>query len=259
MKKLPILGAFAGAALALVGIQAVLASRRALILHPPLGFPEVFGDPSAPVLRLVVIGDSTAVGVGASSLEGTYPRLLARHLAERFRVSLEVLGRTGARMSQAAHELAPRGAELSPDVAIIGIGANDVTHVTPLARFGRDLGKAIEVLSQTGATVLVALGPRVDAPALGQPLRLIARARARALNRTIKKVARRKEVEILDLPMGVGKAFARDRTLYSVDGFHPSDLGYAAWADAMKDRVMNAAERVTSRGDELGQSVSQLL
>jgi lysophospholipase L1-like esterase len=258
LKKLPILGVSAGVALGLVAFQAVLASRRALILDPPVGFPEEFGDPSAPVLRLVVIGDSTAIGVGASSLEGTYPRLLARHLAKRFRVSLEVLGRSGARMSHAAHELAPQGAKLRPDISIIGIGANDVTHVTPLPRFGGDLTKAIEVLRRTGATVLVALGPRFDAPVLGQPLRLIAQARARALNRTIKKVARGSGVEILDLPMGVGTAFARDRTLYCVDGFHPSDLGYAAWADAMKDRVKHAAERLTSRRDELGQGVAHL-
>ncbi|MGH2812307.1 MAG: hypothetical protein ACRDI1_06300 [Actinomycetota bacterium] len=36
MKRLSFLGVSAGAALGLVGVQAVLANRRALILDPPL-------------------------------------------------------------------------------------------------------------------------------------------------------------------------------------------------------------------------------
>lgn len=240
-KPLRIAGVAALSTGMVIGAQAAKAARRAIILDPPQGSPGEFGDPDSPPLHFVVVGDSTSVGVGATSLEATYPWLLAQHLARRFRVTLQVFGRSGARMADAASQLAPQAAATKPDVAIIGIGANDVTHVTPLRRLALDLAIAIGELQAGGASVLVALGPRFDAPVLSQPLRALVQARARALNRTIRRAATKHGAEVLDLPIGVGKSFANDRSLYSSDGFHPSDLGYARWADAMRDQVMNAA------------------
>lgn len=236
----PILLSLASAFLGVV-LQAFFARRRALILEPPEGGPEEFGDPDAPGLNFVVIGDSTSVGVGATSLRSTYPWLLATHLAGRYRVRLTVVGRSGARMADAATEFVPKAAALRPDLVLIGIGANDVTHLTPLPRFERWMSKVIESLREADTELLVALGPRFDAPALPQPLRTLARARARAINRTIRKIAVVHGVTVLDLPGGVGSAFARDRSLYCDDGFHPSDRGYVLWAEAMKDDVESAA------------------
>jgi lysophospholipase L1-like esterase len=224
-------------------MQVVLASRRALLLDAPQGVPSEFGDPNRPLVHLVVIGDSTSVGIGATSAEWTYPWLLSSHLAGSFYVKLDVIGRAGARMLDAAVEFAPRAVELRPDVVVVGIGANDVTHATSLTRFAGYLRTVITTLEAAGGEVLVALGPRFDAPALPRPLRYIAKARARSINRAIRRVAGSNGVEVLDLPGGIGRAFAMDRGLYCVDGFHPSDRGYALWAEVMKDKVMAAALR----------------
>lgn len=229
---------------AVAGTQALLASRRALILDPPGGTANEFGDDRLPHVHFVVIGDSTSVGVGATSIDGTYPWLLATHLSTNFHVKLDVLGKAGARMRDAAVEFAPRAAELRPDLVLVGLGANDVTHVTPLRRFAGHIGSVIETLKAAGPEVLVALGPRFDAPALPRPLRNVAQARARSINRTIRKVAASWQVDVLDLPRSIGKAFALDRDLYAVDGYHPGDRGYALWAEVMQDRVMTAALRV---------------
>lgn len=227
----------------LLARQALATRGRMVVLDVPPPREGRFGDPSNPPLHFVVVGDSTSVGVGATSLENTYPWMLASHLGTRFRVRLDVIGRSGARMSDAASDLAPRAAALCPDLAMIGIGANDVTHVTPLWKFGRFLGDAIDRLRDSGAEVIVALGPRFDTPVIPQPLRSIVRARARAINRTIVRVGRAKGVEVLDLPGALGGAFARDHGLYSDDRYHPGDRGYALWADVMKDKVMAAALR----------------
>lgn len=228
--------------------QAFRASRRAVVLTPPDGGAAEFGDTNLPRLRFTVIGDSTSVGIGATSIDRTYPWLIAKHLAEHFRVSLNVFGRGGARMRDAADGFARSAAGLHPDLVLVGLGANDVTHLTPLPRFSRELSLVIATLSGAGAQVVIALGPRFDAPALPRPLRDFVRARARALNRTIERVASRHEVEVLDLPGRIGSAFARDHSLYADDGFHPSDSGYALWADVMKDQVL-AAARKTSRDE----------
>lgn len=237
------LGISALATGALAGTQVFLASRRALILEPPSAPSNEFGDARLPRLHFIVIGDSTSVGIGATSVECTYPWLLAAHLAGKFRVRLDVIGRAGARVFDAAGEFAPSAAELRPDVVLVGIGANDVTHLTSLKRFAEQLRSVITVLEAAGGELLVALGPRFDAPVLPRPLRHFVKARARRINRTIERVARSSGVEVLDLPGSIGRAFAIDRGLYSADGFHPSDRGYALWAEVMKDKVMAAALR----------------
>lgn len=261
-KSLQLIGTLIAVVVALLVVRAFRASRRALTvytlnrehrrafpegLHPPNGRFEEFGSEANPPIHLVVIGDSTAVGVGATDIKCTYPWLLARHLGSRLRVRLNVVGRSGARMADVASEFARKVVALAPDVAIIGVGANDVTHLTPLSKFSRDLTAAIREIETSGAIILVALGPRFDSPAIPRPLRKLAQLRARALNRTIQKTAASADVAVLDLPSGIGNSFALDRDLYCPDGFHPSDRGYALWAEVMKESVMEAALARTGR------------
>lgn len=263
MKKALVVGGSLVAGVAtLLTIQAFRASRRAMTVYamnrghrkafplgvmPPESKFEEFGEEGNPPIHLVVIGDSTAVGVGASALKYTYPWLLADHLASRFRVRLNVIGRSGARMAGVAGEFVREAVAFGPDVAIIGIGANDVTHLTRLKTFSKNLRSSIRELEASAVITLVALGPRFDSPAIPQPLRALAQLRARALNRTIKRTAASEGVVVLDLPSGIGKSFALDRDLYCPDGFHPSDKGYALWAEVMKEKVMQAALSVPPR------------
>lgn len=242
-KVLLILG---GGLLAAAGIlvgEAAYASGKVVRLEVPLSREGRFGNPSSGPLHFVVVGDSTSVGVGATSIEKTYPWILAEHLGTKFNVELDVIGKSGATMADAASEFIPRAAALRPNLAMIGIGANDVTHVTPLGKFGRHLGVAIDGLRGSGAEVIVALGPRFDTLVIAQPLRSIVRARARAVNRRIVRVADHKGVEVIDLPGALGDSFATDHTLYSEDSYHPGDSGYALWAEVMKEKVMDAAVR----------------
>jgi lysophospholipase L1-like esterase len=242
-KLLLVLAGGLAAALGVIARQAVGTRGRVLRLDVPPPKEADFGDPSSPHLHFLVVGDSTSVGVGATSIEKTYPWILARHLGTKFRVKLDVIGRSGARMADAASEFIPQAVALRPELAMIGIGANDVTHVTSLRKFGQHLGDVIEKLRGSGAEVIVALGPRFDTPVIPEPLRTIVRARARALNRRIVRVAKGKGVEVLDLPGALGSSFARDHTLYSDDRYHPGDRGYALWAEVMIDKVMDAALR----------------
>lgn len=234
--------ALAGAG-ALLGFQLLAARRRALILDPPPPRDGAFfGDPSASTVRLVIVGDSTAVGVGAAAIEETYPWRVAEYLGGSFHVRLNLVGRSGARMADVARELAPKAAALSPDVALIGVGANDVTHLTPLRSVYGSAYEAIRILQGAGAEVLIALGPRFDTPILQPPLRNFVRTRARALNRTLVRSARASGAEVVDLPTGVGDAFASDPArYYCADRYHPSGDGYALWADVIREPLMKAA------------------
>ena len=234
---------------ALVAGEAVLARSRVERLDsPPLVPAVVMGDTGSPAIHLVFVGDSTAVGVGTQRIEQSYPWLVAEHLSSRFRVTLDIVGRSGARMKDAEKEFASKAAALQPDIVMIGIGGNDVTHLTALRSVKRSLRRSIATLRKSDATILVALGPRFDSPVLERPLRDLVQLRVRSLNEALRTTAEESGVEVIDLPAGLGDHFVRDpERYYSSDSYHPGPEGYVLWARAVDDAIMHAAIRRTSR------------
>jgi lysophospholipase L1-like esterase len=233
--------ALAGGLGVLVG-EALIARRRNYLFDAAPGeMDERFGDGDKHV-HLVVIGDSTSVGVGAGSRARSYPVLLARLLGGHLSVSLDVLGRSGVRMADVTAELAPQAASMRPDIVLIGVGVNDAIHLTPLPRVRAGLSEALRTLSGADVTTVVALGPRLDAPALPRPLRDLVAARCRAINRSLRRTAEAAGVAVVDVGASVGDAFAREPDRYFCeDFFHPGPEGYAMWARAIEEPVLRIA------------------
>src|SRR6476646_3790241 len=91
-----------------------------------------------PAIKVVLLGDSSAAGYGVDRVQETPGALLASGAAERAdrRVYLRAFAKIGARSSDLAGQL-DRALPIEPDVAVILIGANDVTHrVLPAASVG---------------------------------------------------------------------------------------------------------------------------
>lgn len=225
---------------ALVAGQVQIARRRDYLRLAPDDELEESPDGSVRPLRLVVIGDSTAVGVGAGSRRRSYPAILAARIGSHRPVHLAVLGRPGLRWQHVA-SLAADAMAMSPDLVLIGVGGNDAIHVTPLRKLRAEVGAALDELRRSEATVLVVLGPRFDSPAVPRPLRDLIAARCRAVNRAITAVTRARGVTVVDTETVIGDAFARDpHRLYSEDRFHPSAAGYELWAEAIEEHVLHA-------------------
>ena len=226
----------------LLVLEAILARRRPFLSDAPSGpLEECFGA-GRPPIHLVVIGDSTAIGVGAGSIDASYPVLLAQRLAGPFAVRLSVVGRSGARWADVAGDLAPKASELAPDIVFVAVGGNDAIHFTRLGRLNGDIGRALDTLSATCPKVVVGLGPRFDTPALMRPLRDLVDARCRAVNRRIVKQAQGRSILVVDLRASIGRRFAQDpRRYHSEDLFHPGPEGYALWAEALAGPLADAA------------------
>lgn len=229
-------GALAAGASLLAG-EVLYVRRRVVLLDPPAGVEEAeFGPVDAPVLRLAVIGDSTAVGIGVERAEHTYPWLLGRRLGRILRVRLSVTGASGARMADISRRFAPAAAVERPDYVLIGAGANDVVHLTRMRTVGHHLADAIDLLTKNDARVFVALGPRFDPPLLPQPLRWLARRRSRVLNRTLERTARACGAGVIDVPTAIGDSFSKNPgRYYATDRFHPGEEGYAIWARVISE------------------------
>ncbi|GAA2910292.1 hypothetical protein GCM10020221_02760 [Streptomyces thioluteus] len=123
----------------------------------------------------------------------------------------------------------------TPDVCVIMIGANDVTHRVPAARSVRLLSEAVRRLRDTGCEVVVGTCPDLGTiEPVYQPLRWLARRLSRELAaaQTIGVLeAGGRTVSLGDL---LGPEFASNpRELFGPDNYHPSAEGYATAAMAV--------------------------
>ncbi|AWK09045.1 GDSL family lipase [Streptomyces spongiicola] len=207
----------------------------------PPGADGVYGTAfgfSSP-LRLVLLGDSTAAGQGVRRAGQTPGALLASGLAavaER-PVELFIVAQPGARSDDLERQvgLALRDPARAPDVCVIMIGANDVTHRMPPTQSVRHLSAAVRRLRTAGAEVVVGTCPDLGTiEPVYQPLRWLARrvSRQLAAAQTIGVVEQGgRTVSLGDL---LGPEFAANpRELFGPDNYHPSAEGYATAAMAV--------------------------
>jgi lysophospholipase L1-like esterase len=210
---------------------------------PPPG-DGVYGRGRGKPIVLAVIGDSSAVGLGvdrASQTPGVLVAAALTELAER-PVRLVRLAVSGAE-SRDLDEQVDRALPEHPDVAMIMIGANDVTARTRPSVSVRHLADAVRRLKDAGCEVVVGTCPDLGTiRPIGQPLRLLARRWSRdlAAAQTVAVVAAGGRT--VSLGSLLGPSFASDRSLFSSDEFHPSAFGYAAAAAVILPSVADALD-----------------
>jgi acyl-CoA thioesterase I len=227
----------------IVAVEVLLALRREYLpTEPAMELGGEFGPADGEALRFVVLGDSTAAGVGAGEPANAYPTLLAERLAQDgWRVELTVLGVSGAQVKDVLADQVPRAEGLHPDLVFVGIGANDATHLASLDSVRRDIALVIDRLQATGATVVIAGAPDMRAAAFYEPLRSLAGWRGRSVADVIEDVARAERVGVVELAEETGPFFASDPDAHnSSDEFHPGPLGYQRWADAIYPELERA-------------------
>jgi len=195
-------------------------------------------------LELLVLGDSIAAGLGADLPKETFGARLASRLAKASRrtVRLTTAARVGSESSMLAEQLAGLPASYRPDVAVIVVGGNDVTHRVPVAESVRHLEAAIADLRQRGAAVVVGTCPDLGAlRPVPQPLRALGSRASRQLAQAQEAAAVRNGAHAVSLAHVVGPFFITNPDeMFSLDRFHPSALGYKRTAKAMLPSVLAA-------------------
>lgn len=196
---------------------------------------------SGPPLRLLIVGDSAAAGVGARTQDEALSGQLAVALAPTFRLQWTLLAFTGATTADMLARLRQTPAE-TVDVAITSLGVNDVTGRRSLAEWQRQQGELVELLAgRFGArhVLLSGLPPMHRFPALPQPLRWYVGSRARDFDRVLAAVAAsRPGCEFLALGHEM-----MDVSAMASDGFHPGPPIYALWAREAARRIIREKER----------------
>jgi lysophospholipase L1-like esterase len=196
-------------------------------------------------LRLAVLGDSIAYGQGAARSGDTIGSRLAATLTESGTpAELRVFAVPGAR-SDALAAQTRRALSWGPHVALVIIGANDLTRLVPPESAARQLGAAVEELRTAGVQVVVAPAPDLSVvPWVPVRMRAVVRAGSAALREAQKRAALQAGALVADVEGATSAAFAADVALFSADRFHPSSAGYAVIAEALGPAVRAAVDRV---------------
>ncbi len=203
-------------------------------------YKKKYGEP----VDLLVLGDSIAAGLGADRAKQTLGGRLARGIAKHARrsVRLRTAAVVGSESSMLAEQLASLPSSYRPDVAVIVVGGNDVTHRVPVADSVRHLAAAIDDLRARGAEVVVGTCPDLGAlRPVPQPLRALGSRASRQLAAAQREAALARGARVVSLAHVVGPFFITNPDeMFSLDRFHPSAHGYKRTAAAMLPSVLAA-------------------
>jgi lysophospholipase L1-like esterase len=218
--------------------------QRTLHLPEASGPTQGQHGPGTPVFQLLVLGESTAAGVGVARHEQGLASELARQL---HRVTGQTIawhthginGATLARLSQRLEQV-----DLPPaDAVLLSMGVNDTTGLTPRHRFRQQLLALRQRLVARQPALantplhLLSVPPMHRFTALPSPLRQLLGWRARQLDAQYRHLAQQqpRDFAYLGYPAMTGPE------LLARDGYHPSEAGYQAIAGALVDQGWGAA------------------
>ncbi|MEO8218474.1 MAG: SGNH/GDSL hydrolase family protein [Acidobacteriota bacterium] len=225
---------------ALIALPSCRSSHLSSASISPHSQPRLLG--SGEPLTYLVLGDSTAVAEGGDYEQGLAVES-ARHLADRHQVTLVNLGISGATAHDVLTIEIPRARSLKPDVVLVDVGSNDVTHLTSARSVQRDLGSIVTSVLALNCEARVVITGAAD---MGSPpripflLRGIAAGWSRHLNVVFKRTTAERQLTFAPIAEKTGPQFRRDRTLFSEDRFHPNDRGYALWTSVVNTALDEA-------------------
>lgn len=187
-----------------------------------------------PDLRLLILGDSSAAGVGVSTQSQALSGRLAYGLEPYVRLDWELIARCGDTTPMALARVKaaqPRRA----DIAVIALGVNDIMRGTRLHVWLDQTRALIDHLTRglgVGHVYVSGLPAVSQFPRLPNPLRWTMGHQAERFDRGLRGlVAARGDTTLIPADM------ALDGGVMAEDGFHPGPKVYATWADMIVAQI----------------------
>jgi lysophospholipase L1-like esterase len=203
--------------------------------------PEAAGEREGqvgrgPLLRLLMLGDSSAAGVGVaeqSQARAAYlPPALARQAGVR--VQWRLVAQSGLTSAQCLEHIAS-SAPFDADVAVVVLGVNDVVDQVPSHRAvaaRSAIANRLRNGHSVSHVVFAPLPPVQHFPALPQPLRWVAGQDAKRHDAAVAAWARtRTDVSHVPIDLPLNAALMAD------DGFHPGEPVYRICGTALAEHI----------------------
>jgi len=207
----------------IVLVQGRMLQRRTPHMAPAV--PRSGGSRAPSAERLLVLGDSTAVGTGVEQMADAIAGDLARQLPQS--ITWRVIGDNGLTSAEVRAGYLDAALAEPADIAVVLVGWNDALRLRPSAEFAENLGALLDALRvRNPGARLVTVAPPVFGrfASLPQPLRFALGSHARGLSRAAARVCAER---------GIPLAQGFDGVHVAADGFHPDATGYAGMADGV--------------------------
>ena len=188
------------------------------------------GNPPA---KLFVIGESTVAGLGARThelaLAGQFAKHLSKHIGRP--VEWKVLGKNGVTARRTIDEMVPQMPDENFNYILLGLGGNDVMKLSSPVKWRRDMIELLGILQAKNpeAVIFITNCPMIIAsPIMPFPIKPI-----------LWELSKMHNENILEFTSGMERVFYYRQPThlrlegFFADGIHPSEQGYADWAEAM--------------------------
>lgn len=226
-------------------IKGISVRRVAPRLPPPRGPLRGQHGEGAAEIRLLVIGDSSAAGVGADRIEDTLGPQLAAILRQATGkvVSWRSAGANSAIAAQVRDHVIPNIEERDFTHVVVTVGTNDAKNFVSRSAFKKGFGGLLYAAHARWPEAKVFWSPVVamsDVPALPPSLKFILGLRAGIINATGAQLCRERYATAVDpLPVEGPEGFA-------IDGFHANAAGYKHWAQHLAGFMLDEAPAPSS-------------
>ncbi len=217
----------------LLFLQGQHTRRRIGLLPDAAGEKSGVAGSGDDAVSLLVIGESTVAGLGARSHDRALAGRFAEQLNSRLGKPVEwtVIGKNGVTARRTIDELVPKIPDKSFDYVLVGLGGNDVMKLSSPRKWRRDMTQLLTILRKKNpsATIFVTNCPMIKySPALPNPIKFLLWELSKLHDANIREfTANMERVCYYHQPID----FRLEG--FFADGIHPSEQGYADWAEAM--------------------------
>ena len=183
--------------------------------------------------KLFVIGESTVAGLGARDHERAYAGQFAKYLSEHIGrpVAWKVVGKNGVTARRTIENLLPQMPDERFDYILVGLGGNDVMKLSSPRKWRSDMLELLGILREKNPDAVIFLSncPMIKySPAIPHPIKFM-----------LWELSKMHDANIKEFTRGMARVFYYPQPAdirldgFFADGIHPSEQGYADWAEAM--------------------------
>jgi lysophospholipase L1-like esterase len=206
--------------------------RRTKRLSPPHNPGSLSFPGKGEAIRLLILGDSSAAGVGVDAIDKSFAGFLPRLLSERSGrpVHARIAGMNSATAAHIRDHAVPHIEPRDFDYIALNIGTNDAKNFHTGRRFCRDFGTLLYALKARFPHATIIWSGVLDlekVPALPRPLARILGIRSRIIDANGRALCHERGALA---PHGDWRSVAEN---FSEDGFHASEQGYREWAESV--------------------------
>lgn len=192
-------------------------------------------------LKYLILGDSTAVAQGAEYEQG-FAVQTAQELAKTKQVTYKNVGVSGARIHDVVVDQLERSKDFVPDLVLVAVGANDVTHLTSIGSIKRDSQTIINSLRERNKNVAIVFSGAASMGSVKrftQPFKWFMGQQTQDVNYAMAKLANDNNVAFAYIARETGEQFAEHPEYFAKDNFHPNAEGYAVWTKVLNPVIEN--------------------